>query len=745
MSDLFANYAATVLAAKPRAGGGWADFRCGIHDDGSASASINLSDGWIKCQAACCNWQGWADQYAAQVGLPAPPDKPGWADGKPVSSEEERPASAELLKEPVKSWIYRTADGEPYLMVQRRQQGDRKTYSQAKWNGESWEYSLGTNFPRILYRLPDIEDRPEVPILIVEGEKSADAAWKMGMTATTAPGGAEKANLVEDWSACAGRDVAIIADNDLPGQRHARQVAGLLIGVARSIRILTMPGVPEKGDLVDWIAAGGNAGQLRALIAAAPALVMEGAEQVNPAEPSREWIERNFCACAWDDETTARVLATYPEKAFKDPVSRRLAAAIKRILTRGQQVEAHSIAMEMRGPADLLVISDHEARNMAVLQHKDRPGAARAFREAVNWDRLADVLASEVSHLRRGPYAAAASRLFSSVSDLMAANEGAKKPRSLKTAIIDRLDEFDGDQAEEKNIRLRLFDDATGPFGPGDAVYFCGPPKTGKTGLLMQILRDAAQDGHSSLLGQLELREDQVVDREAAYLLGKPITETTSAERQYLRNGDMIEHYDKILLTPRFTDLDAYRSYVINAFAQHPEVKIWATDYSEMVQDFNARADQLAQTEAVSDFVKKTATAFEKVGLLFTQPKEEYFKDCATSNRPRLTHWKRGRKYQQDAQALFFLHNPNEFNKDFPAEYLELHLQLCRSAPATMLPLIVDRKTHVFRPWVGPLPSAADAPKPKLEPAGKARKRDFKDARYNGLAAVETEEIDFFG
>jgi hypothetical protein len=117
-------------------------------------------------------------------------------------------------------------------------------------------------------------------IVIVEGEKDADALWKLNIPATTNAGGAGK------WSPALNEffrevDVTIVPDNDppaknpdgtfrfspcgkpiFPGQDHARAVARSLGNLPRRVRILELPGLPPKGDVSDWIANGGTAAEL---------------------------------------------------------------------------------------------------------------------------------------------------------------------------------------------------------------------------------------------------------------------------------------------------------------------------------------------------------------------------------------------------------------------------------------------------------------------------------------------------
>src|SRR5262249_45444897 len=68
----------------------------------------------------------------------------------------------------------------------------------------------------------------------------------------------------------AGKHVAILPDFDEPGRDHALKVAELLSPVATSVRIVELPGLPPKGDVSDWLNAGGTPEQLREMIGKAP-------------------------------------------------------------------------------------------------------------------------------------------------------------------------------------------------------------------------------------------------------------------------------------------------------------------------------------------------------------------------------------------------------------------------------------------------------------------------------------------
>jgi hypothetical protein len=59
-------------------------------------------------------------------------------------------------------------------------------------------------------------------------------------------------------------------DNDEPGRAHAHSIATNLAGVASEVKVLDLPGLPPKGDVSDWLDAGGTVEKLAELAAQAP-------------------------------------------------------------------------------------------------------------------------------------------------------------------------------------------------------------------------------------------------------------------------------------------------------------------------------------------------------------------------------------------------------------------------------------------------------------------------------------------
>jgi putative DNA primase/helicase len=117
-----------------------------------------------------------------------------------------------------KVWYYRNAQGQPLCLICRFDVGSKKevlplTFCKNNIGTESWRW-LGLQKPRPLYNLHFIALRTE-PIMIVEGEKSADAAHALfpKYTATTWIGGADGVKAT-DFSPLFGRDIVLWPDND---------------------------------------------------------------------------------------------------------------------------------------------------------------------------------------------------------------------------------------------------------------------------------------------------------------------------------------------------------------------------------------------------------------------------------------------------------------------------------------------------------------------------------------------------
>jgi putative DNA primase/helicase len=177
---------------------------------------------------------------------------------------------------PAMIWTYRDGQGQTLGHVARfdTEGGGKEILPRTFWRTEKglqWRWK-SFNLPRPLYGLDQLAKRPGAPVLIVEGEKTADAAAALfaDHVATTWPGGS-KAVAKVDWTPLAGRMVTIWPDADTPGLSAALAVqqAASRAGAA-SVAIVEIPAdLPAGWDLADPWPAGLSLDDAQGLIAIA--------------------------------------------------------------------------------------------------------------------------------------------------------------------------------------------------------------------------------------------------------------------------------------------------------------------------------------------------------------------------------------------------------------------------------------------------------------------------------------------
>ncbi len=122
--------------------------------------------------------------------------------------------------------------------------------------------------PRVPYRLPKLLNAETV--YLPEGEKDVHTLEEWGLVASCNPGGSGNSHLYAGWGDYfRDHHIVIPFDNDGPGREHAVAKAEALLSVVASVRIVGLPGLPEKGDVTDWRDAGGTFERFRQLTEAA--------------------------------------------------------------------------------------------------------------------------------------------------------------------------------------------------------------------------------------------------------------------------------------------------------------------------------------------------------------------------------------------------------------------------------------------------------------------------------------------
>ncbi|MGI8477528.1 MAG: hypothetical protein ACR2OO_14330, partial [Thermomicrobiales bacterium] len=233
-----------------KVGGGYM-ASCPVHDDKKASLSIKEGDDGkvLLDDFAGCETEAIVDAIGLEMADLFVADAP-------------RPRVVGSTRRIVATYDYED-DG---VLRHQTVRYEPKDFRQRRPDGQGgWIWNLhGVDL--LLYRLGALRAAdPARTVWMLAGEKDVDrAVADLGIVATAPPLGEGK------WrdAYCTdllGRSVAIIEDNDEPGRKHAAQVAASLHRQGIPVRVVSLPGVPDKGDLSDWLDAGGTIEQLRAL------------------------------------------------------------------------------------------------------------------------------------------------------------------------------------------------------------------------------------------------------------------------------------------------------------------------------------------------------------------------------------------------------------------------------------------------------------------------------------------------
>jgi putative DNA primase/helicase len=142
-----------------------------------------------------------------------------------------------------------------------------KTFRQRRPDGNGgYVYQLN-GCRRIPYRLPELlSSETDGYLFIVEGEKNVcDIIEHFRVVSTTFSGGSNgwRPEYVEYFQ---GRHIIILPDFDRAGAKFGNDVAAGLYLSAASVRVVDIPGLPDKGDVSDFIQSGGTVEQLYTLI-----------------------------------------------------------------------------------------------------------------------------------------------------------------------------------------------------------------------------------------------------------------------------------------------------------------------------------------------------------------------------------------------------------------------------------------------------------------------------------------------
>ena len=208
-----------------------------------------------------------------------PPEQPLWRPIRTAPDSAESPSfSHSRLGKPSRTWVYHDVSGSLVGYVARFELGNGKKETlpmcwavNTETGEQDWRW-LSFGLPRPLYGADLLSARPKAPVLVVEGEKTADAARQLftGFVVISWPGGGKAVDLA-DWSPLEGREVTLWPDWDWKNYPDKHEKAGQMMpeaeqpGVqamlsvfaqiretAKSARFVRpMAGCPDGWDLAD--------------------------------------------------------------------------------------------------------------------------------------------------------------------------------------------------------------------------------------------------------------------------------------------------------------------------------------------------------------------------------------------------------------------------------------------------------------------------------------------------------------
>ena len=327
---------ALALGGK-RSGSGWS-AKCPAHDDKNPSLSIWESPpgvALVKCHAGCNYLKVWAalNERSLYLGRKTPfgknerrsgdnPDSQTSFQIFPVPNDAPPPPSFfGKLGSPSAKWPLKNLKGELLGYEVRFEKGDGKEIRPLTCWKEGQKYVwrlLGFPIPRPMFGLDQLAARPESPILLVEGCKTAEAARKIFQDFVVMAwiGGAKNVDKTE-LGPLKSREVKMWPDHDDPGKSAGRELAQLALKAgANSAAIVQLPNeLPPKWDLADPLPDGWEVEKLHKLLDSAlpippskndigkaeewpePQPLPDGLPEVPPFNPEllpesfRPWIE----------------------------------------------------------------------------------------------------------------------------------------------------------------------------------------------------------------------------------------------------------------------------------------------------------------------------------------------------------------------------------------------------------------------------------------------------------------------
>lgn len=619
---------------------GWSS-KCPAHEDGANSLSVSTGSGGkllLHCFTGCK-----FEDILAAIG--------------PLESRAEIERTHPYVDEAGKL-IFEVVRKVPKGFSQRRPDGSG-----------GWLWNL-KDTRRVLYRLPEVLAADGV-VYVVEGEKDADNLVKLGLVATTNSGGAGKWRQ-EYADALRGKVVCLVPDNDDTGRQHMRAAALSLQGKASVVKVLELPGIPDKGDVTDWLAAGGTVQQLEELVRGAPLFDADSLrpetevdeEQMNSQPPHNPDVERAVLGSVLLDPiqlSHCRQAGTTPDW-FHVAANRYTFSCMLELEDSGESIDEITVGNLLKSRGQLAQVGGQTFVSRLSTGLNSAPNISgyleilRRYHKARAGIRFAAKMAEQLKDGESDP------------DEVMESAVGWLDSQRTESRSIRRpmsIDEMYEDQA----LRFQLFhkgiSDALptgfpeidekllgGGFLPSLLYYLAGKPSMGKTTLAIDFTCNIADLGFRCLVVSRETPKEMLLDRMVAAKAG--------VDRFKISSGMTKTNYELAMETLQVMRLipivfDDYSSSI----AELDRVLAWyeregkRIDFlmADYLQLMTGEGDnKVQQVSDVSKGFKGLLTKYRIPGLVVSN-----LNRASGTGEPEIHHLRESGQLEFDADAIFFV------------------------------------------------------------------------------------------